>query len=173
MTDSKQTLRQRFACELAALNNIVHRCSNPAFKQWKDYGGRGITVHASWTGPGGFEQFLKDVGPKPSPEKVISRKNMDGNYEPGNVIWDDRRTAQLRRRRGPDGVNRVTGSPSATNTSGKAGVKWVKDAHRWRASMVYKGKSYYFGDFENKEDAIAARVAAELRVTAGLSPARP
>lgn len=61
------------------------RCLNPRSKGWKNYGGRGITVCEAWLNS--FETFLADVGPRPSPEHSIERKEVDGNYEPGNVIW--------------------------------------------------------------------------------------
>ena len=38
-----------------------------------------------------FESFLADVGPKPTPQHTLERKNNDGNYEPGNVMWATRR----------------------------------------------------------------------------------
>jgi hypothetical protein len=52
------------------------------------YGGRGISVAARWSGDGGFERFLSDLGPSPSRRHSLGRIDNDGNYEPGNVRWE-------------------------------------------------------------------------------------
>lgn len=49
----------------------------------------------------------------------------------------------------------------ADNTSGTIGVDWVKFAKRWRARIQVDGKTKHLGWFFFKEDAIAARKAAE------------
>jgi DNA-binding transcriptional regulator YiaG len=66
---------------------MLSRCNKPNNKGYRRYGGRGIKVHATWQGPGGFERFLAHVGRRPSPQHSIDRINNDGNYEPGNVRW--------------------------------------------------------------------------------------
>ena len=68
---------------------MKQRCSNPKFKQWKDYGGRGISVCVRWLES--FENFILDVGARPAPHLTIDRINNDGNYEPGNVRWATRK----------------------------------------------------------------------------------
>jgi hypothetical protein len=82
--------------EYNAWRHMNQRCSNPDYKQWKDYGGRGISVCPEWRES--FEAFLDDVGPRPSPELTLDRIQNDGNYEPGNVRWADR-TIQSQNRR--------------------------------------------------------------------------
>jgi hypothetical protein len=74
------------------------RCSNPAKKFYSYYGGRGITVCERWRGEHGFENFLADVGPRPSKEHSIDRIDNDRGYEPGNVRWATR-VEQMRNRR--------------------------------------------------------------------------
>jgi hypothetical protein len=65
---------------------MKQRCSNPKDGAWKNYGGRGIQVCERWISS--FENFLADVGKRPSPEFSLDRfPNNDGNYEPGNVRW--------------------------------------------------------------------------------------
>jgi hypothetical protein len=60
------------------------RCSNPNHKSYKNWGGRGITVCERWES---FENFLSDMGLKPSPEHTLHRVDGDDNYKPGNVRW--------------------------------------------------------------------------------------
>lgn len=64
--------------------SMKNRCSNPRNKVYSHYGGRGITVCARWSVS--FQHFKDDLGEPPA-GATIERKNNDGNYEPGNVVW--------------------------------------------------------------------------------------
>lgn len=61
------------------------RCFNPNDAHYADYGGRGITVCDRWKDS--FENFLADMGPRPTPKHTIERTNNDGNYELNNCVW--------------------------------------------------------------------------------------
>ena len=63
----------------------MNRCYCHGDSNWETYGGRGITVCERWHR---FENFLADMGERPSPLHSISRKGDKGNYEPGNVKWE-------------------------------------------------------------------------------------
>lgn len=73
--------------EYDAWRRMIRRCSDPTDKDWKHYGGRGVTVCPEWLSS--FQTFLKDVGPKPAPDRLLwlGRRDTQGNYEPGNVAW--------------------------------------------------------------------------------------
>lgn len=72
------------------------RCLNPNYRQWDDYGGRGIKICPEWDS---FTQFASDMGPRPSPQHSLDRKDNDGHYEPSNCRWATRREQQLNQRR--------------------------------------------------------------------------
>lgn len=83
--------------EHRAWRHMKERCCNPNTKDFKNYGGRGITVCNEWRKS--FMAFFNHVGKKPSPKHSIDRINNDGNYEPSNVRWADRKTQNNNSRR--------------------------------------------------------------------------
>jgi len=80
--------------EYRAWRAMHSRCENPNVRNYKDYGGRGITVDPKWNN---FVTFLADVGRRPHPELSLDRINNDKGYFPGNTRWATR--SQQRRNR--------------------------------------------------------------------------
>lgn len=78
--------------EYQAYLSAKKRCLN---LEDKHYGGRGIEFRFK-----SFAEFFAELGPRPSPQHSLDRKNNDGNYEPGNCRWATK-SEQMKNRRPP------------------------------------------------------------------------
>lgn len=149
--------------EYDAWVNMKHRCNSPVNKQYKDYGGRGITVCLEWQNS--FSSFLRDMGKKPpnptgtrKDEWSLDRIDNDGNYEATNCRWAQRSTQQLNSRLCERGVlitiatTSLTvkqwskaigispGSIRARYYAGKTGLDLIKPVLKRTISGKYKRK---------------------------------
>lgn len=79
------THRASNTAEYKVWTGMKSRCYNPNRKSYADYGARGICICGRWLDS--FENFLADMGPRPSAAHTIERKNPNGNYEPSNCCW--------------------------------------------------------------------------------------
>jgi hypothetical protein len=91
-----------------ASQGITHGKSyTPNYRLWvsikqrlkKDPSYVNVKMYDPWIGD--FEQFnafIDSLGPKPTPDHTLDRKDPYGNYEPGNLRWADKTTQSVNRR---------------------------------------------------------------------------
>lgn len=78
---------------------MIRRCTQPGYGSYEYYGGRGIRVCDEWLDFTTFAKFLVErLGQRPD-GYTLDRINNDGNYEPDNVRWADRKTQRANSRR--------------------------------------------------------------------------
>lgn len=126
---------------------MLRRCNNPSDQAYPNYGGRGIIVCKEWESS--FDQFIRDMGERTSPEHSLDRIDNNGNYEPDNCRWTN---------------NNIQSRNTRTfknNTSGIKGIHQVKSTGKWNVRINANKKRHNLGYFINKIDAINARRAAE------------
>lgn len=86
---------RRWTPEYIAWAGMIQRCTNPKSNRYEHYGGRGIAVCERWLE---FENFLHDVGQKPSPLHTLGRIDNSKGYSQDNCRWETK-TQQGRNKR--------------------------------------------------------------------------
>jgi len=89
--------RVKNTLEYVSWSGMKTRCLNSEASNYRYYGGKGITICPEWLED--FKIFLKDMGPRPSKQHTIDRRDNQGNYEPGNCYWATKSQQAYNRKR--------------------------------------------------------------------------
>ena len=95
---------------------MIQRCENKKLPSYLDYGGRGITVCERWHK---YENFLADMGRKPSKNHSLDRMNNEKGYSRSNCRWATRKEQVLNKR-----SNRIVTHEGVAKTL----TEWAEDA---------------------------------------------
>lgn len=121
------------------------RCRYEKHKDYKLYGGRGITVANEWED---FENFFNwSIGNGWKEGLVLDRVNNDLGYSPQNCRW----TTQL--------VNAHNKGLRKNNTTGYEGVSFKCNRFHSRIGLTTEGsnRELYLGSYDTAEEAVIAR----------------
>lgn len=144
--------------------SIKIRCYNPNSDYYYCYGAKGIKMCDEWKE--NFESFydwaIRNGYNENAPfmECTIDRIDINKDYCPENCRWADKFTQAINH-----GIQK-------NNTSGIRGVKWDAECNKWYSQINIKNKRIFLGRFINKDDAIMARLRAELKYLGDVAPQR-
>lgn len=127
--------------EYKSWRGMIARCSGKGnTKYWAD---KGVSICEEWRD---FDNFLMDMGKKPSEKHSIDRIDNDGNYEKSNCRWA---TQDIQ-------VQNST-LLRTTNTSGYRGVHFNKALNNWRSVICVNYKLIHLGSYDSPKEAAMAR----------------
>lgn len=121
------------------------RCMNPNTEYYKDWGGRGITVCERWLNS--FENFLADMGEKPTKKHSIDRVDNAKGYSPENCKWSTS-TEQNNNRRDNRFITHNNETLTLAEWAGRTGIKYktlhMRLKNGWSTEMaLQKSKQGY------------------------------
>lgn len=109
------------------------RCNNPNYKEYHNYGGRGIKVSPEWDD---FWVFVEDLGDRPEGH-TLERKDNNKGYSKENCVWATHKEQNNNTRK----VKKAKG------------YAFHKATGKYKAHICINGKLVHLGLFDTPEEA--------------------
>jgi hypothetical protein len=148
---SKEELNHLFYIEAGTLywkNPIAHRCSVGDIAGYKDKDGYMKVRFSGHLLPAHKIVWAMTYGEYPELIDHINGVRTDNSAENLRVVTKQE-----------NGINKAKRSD---NSSGVTGVRWHKQRNKWNARIKVEGKEMSLGMFADFDDAVSARLKAEL-----------
>lgn len=133
--------------EYGIWSGIKQRCLNPKSKKYELYGMKGITICDRWKE--NFNNFIEDMGYRPTSNHSIDRIDFNGNYEPSNCRWANKSMQAYNQR-------------SKSNT-GIKGVNFNRHKNTYTASISFEGNKEIKQGIRTMEEAMNFRKSLEIK----------
>jgi len=130
--------------EHAAYVEARWRCSTDTKSPNADYAGKGIKFLFT-----SFEQWYRELGPRPSPKHGVDRINTLGHYEPGNVRWATAQEQAMNKRK----VRRLCTSKFKGVARISTGRRKKNLTAKFRACIKADGRIITLGSFRDETEA--------------------
>ncbi len=126
-------LEGRRSLTYSSWDGMLGRCYRRGNASYASYGGRGITVTKRWHK---FENFLADMGERPSRAHQLERKRNSLGYSKTNCVWATR-SRQAR--------NRSSSLHLTLDGHTKVAADWAEELG-WPVTMIWKRKERGWSD---------------------------
>ena len=127
-------------------NMMVHRCTDKKILDYKNYGGRGISVCDEWIDdPKAYIEHVTSLPDAMKKGLSIDRIDNDSDYKPGNLRWVSSSIQSMNKRH------------PANRSSGYQGVRRDRISKRYGAFIRVNGRELSLGYRKNVVDAVKLR----------------